>query len=236
MLVAAFTGLLTASASSLPDGPLYGLKQAANQVRLTFASDPQTRASTQMEFLQNALDDLSAEVNDGHNDAAIKQALQIVASRTHDSQQAVAALPTGSEHDAGQQSLNSILTSEDQTLRQLLAHVDWPLRVLFTRQLGVLGDQVPTVTSPLSVHLQPDGTFLVTLNGAFFAPQAEFIIDGQPAGTVLRRSSRQLVVILKRSEMSPTTSPHIFGILNPDGTAAQIVPRKEDDYEGQGSR
>lgn len=234
MLVAAFTSLLTVSANSLPDNPFYGLKQMANQVQLTFANDPQTRASTQMTFLQHALDDLRTEVNDGHSDAAITQALNIVVSRTHDSQQAVAALPASAERGASQQDLARVLASEDQTLRQLLAHVDLPVRVLFTTQLGALGDQVPVVTS-VRVIAQLDGTFLVTLNGEFFASQAEFIVDGQPEGTVLRRNSGQLVVLLTRSAFSSTTHPHTFGVLNPDGTAAQIIHREGDDREGSGS-
>jgi hypothetical protein len=187
-----------------------------------------------MAFLQNALDDLRTEVNDGHSDAAITQALRIVASRTHDSQQAVAALPASSERDAGQQDLARILASEDQLLRHLLAHVDWPLRVLFTKQLGALGDQVPSVTRVL-ISLQPDGTLLVTLNGAFFASQAKFIVDGQPGGTMIRSNSRQLVVLLTRTALSPAIHPHTFGVLNPDGTAAQGTPREEDDHGGQGS-
>lgn len=234
MLVAACTGLLTASANSLPDGPLYGLKQVEDQVRLTFASDPQTRAYTQMDVLRGALEDLKTEVNDGHSDAAITQALHIVASRTQASQQAVAALPTGSERDAGQQNLDRLLVSEDQTLRHLLAHADWSLRVLFTKQLGVLGDPVPAVTR-VTISLQLDGTLLVTLNGVYFASQAEFIVDGQPGGTMLRSNSRQMIVVLTRAALSPAIHPHTFGVLNPDGTAAQGIPRKEDDHEGQDS-
>ncbi|HEX7734653.1 MAG TPA: hypothetical protein VF458_07315 [Ktedonobacteraceae bacterium] len=234
MLVAACTGLLTASANSLPDGPLYGLKQVENQVRLTFASDPQTRAYAQMNVLRDALGDLKTEVNNGHSDAAITQALRIVASRTQDSQQAVRALPAGSERDAGQQDLDHILASEDQLLRHLLAHADWPLRVLFTKQLGALGSQVPSVTR-VSISLQPDGTLLVTLTGAFFASQAEFMVDGQPGGTVLRSNSSQMVVVLTRAALSQTTHLHTFGVLNPDGTAAQIIHREGDDRGGQDS-
>ncbi len=233
IVLLAFAGLLTASAYSLPGSSLYGLKQAENQFRLTFATDSQSRASTQMEFLQSALVDLSTEVNDRHNDTAIKLALQIVASRTNDSREAVAALSAGSERDAAQQDLNRILAQEEQTVRHLLTQVDWPTRVLFTRQLGVLGDQVPIVTSGL-VNAQPGGMLLITLKGAHFDLEARLIIDGQPKGTVSESSTGQLVVFVKSSDLSPNASSHSFGVLNPDGTAAQIVLRKDDDNDAPG--
>lgn len=98
--------------------------------------------------------------------------------------------------------------------------MDWPLRLDFTRQLGVLGDAVPDVMHGM-IHIQSDGTLLITLTGTHFAPHAALIVDGRAMGIVTQSTSWQLVAVISRSNWSSGT--HAFGILNPDGTAAQIV-------------
>lgn len=229
-LLLAFAGLLSVSARSLPGDTLYGLKQAVNQFTLNFTSDPEKLVSAQIDQLRSALDDLSSVVTDGRDDAAIRLALGAVAAKTSASQQAVAALPAGPQRDSGQRALASVLASEDQVLRGLLNHVDWRIRLAFTRQLGALGDAVPTVTQVV-IRLQSNGTFLITLSGTSFMPQATLVIDGQPGGTLVRVSSQQISAVVNRSALPP--GEHTIGILNPDGTAAQTVLNDDDGDESQ---
>jgi IPT/TIG domain len=223
MLMLACAGVLTASARSLPGDALYGLKQAENQFTLTFANDPRNRANVQIGQLHNTLADLNTVVNDKRDDDATRMALNIVAAKTNDSRGAVAALPAGPERDAAQQLLNGALAEEEQLLRHLLDQVDWPMRVAFTRQLGALGDPVPTVTRVV-VSIQTNGTRLITLTGTYFSPHVELIIDGRPVGMVSQSTSEQLVAVISNSAWS--AGEHAFGVRNPDGTAAQM------DFEG----
>lgn len=227
MLVLAFTGLVTTFAGSLPGDPLYNLKQARDQFILASHNNPKDHASEEIEQLHSALSDLSAMVNAGRDDNTIKQALNIVATRTNDSQKAVAALPAGSDHDTAQRNLDSALAEENQTLRHLLNQTDWSMRLDFTQQLGVLGDPVPKVTHVV-VHIQINGTLLITLTGTHFAPQAQLMINGKSMGTVTQSTSGQLVAVISSSKWPPGT--HAFGILNPDGTAAQM-PLGDDHHE-----
>jgi len=220
VLVLVYIGMLTAFTRSLPGDALYGLKQAEQQVARTFASDPQYRASVQIDQLRNSLADLSTVVNDGRGDDAIRLALHDVAAKTSGSQKAVADLPTGTGREAAQRDLAGVLADEKGTLRQLLDHVDWQIRLAFTQQLGVLGDPVPTVTH-VTVRMQGNGTLLITLTGTNFAPHAELIIDGRPGGMVSQSTPQQLVAFISSSALSPGS--HTLGVRNPDGTAAEIV-------------
>jgi len=227
VLMLACVGILTASTRSLPGDALYVMKQAEHQFTLTFAGAPQDRASLQIDQLRSALVDLSTVVNDGRDDDAIRLALDTVAAKTNDSREAVAALSAGPERATAQRSLDGVLAGEEQTLRHLLDHVDWPVRLAFTQQLGALGDPVPTVTHVM-LRTQSNGTLLITLTGTHFAAQAELIIDGRPAGMVSQTTSQQLVAVISNSAWSPGS--YAVGIRNPDGTAAQMVLNVDDNH------
>jgi hypothetical protein len=220
ILVLAFTALVATFTGSLVGSPPAGSKPVVHQITNTFAVTPQNPINDQIMQLHNAIIDLGTMVNDRRDDNAIQQALTSVATSTIDCQKAVAALPAGSERDTDQQNLNSVLAEENQTLRSLLNHVDWPLRLDFTQQLGVLGNTVPNVTHGM-IHTQSNGTLLITLTGTDFAPHAVLIVDGGAMGIVTQSTSWQLVAVISRSNWSSGT--HAFGILNPDGTATQMV-------------
>jgi hypothetical protein len=231
VLILVYIFVLTAYTRSLPGDPLYGLKQAEQQFTRSFADDPLDRAVVQIDQLRSSLVDLSTVVNDGSGDDEIRLALNIVAVKTSESQRAVAVVPAGTGREAAQQDLDSALAMEEQTLRHLLDHVDWPIRLAFTKQFGALGDPVPTVTHVM-VFTQSNGTFLIILTGTHFAPHTELIIDGRPGGMVSPITSEQLVAVISSSTWSP--GAHALGVRNPDGTAAQIVFNGE--YGGHHSR
>ena len=220
VLILVYVFVLTAYTRSLPGDPLYGLKQAEQQFTRTFAVDPQDSASVQINQLRSSLVDLNTVVNDGRGDDAIRLALNIVAVKTSDCQRAVAVVPAGTGREAAQRDLDGTLAVERQTLRHLLDHVGWPIRLAFTKQLGALGDPVPTVTHVM-VLTQNNGTVLIILTGTHFAPHAELIIDGRPGGIVSQSTPEQLVAVISNSAWSP--GAHALGVRNPDGTAAQIV-------------
>jgi hypothetical protein len=225
VLMVACVGLLTVSAHSLPGDALYGLKQAEHQFTLTFENNPQNRVSAQIDLLRSALVDLGAVVNDGRSDDAIRLALDTVAAKTIACRGAVVAVPAGSEREVAQRDLDSILTEEEQTLRHQLDQVDWPIRLAFTQQLGTLGDPVPTVTH-VAIRTQINGMLLITMTGSHFAPQAELIIDGRPAGMVSQTTPEQLVAVISNAAWSPGS--YAVGVRNPDGTAAQKVLNVND--------
>ncbi len=227
-LVLACVGILTASARSLPGDALYGFKQAEEQLRLNFAGNPQDRLSVQIDQLRSALADLNAVANGERGDGAIRLALNTVADTTNNARGAVAALPAGTARDAAQKNLDSALTGEDQTLRALLSHTDWATRLAFTGQLSALGDQTPTVIR-VTALVGRNRALLVTLTGTHFAPGARLVIDGQTAGTITQNTRQQLVAVI--SNATGLYGEHEIGMLNPDGTAAQIAYGKDSDHD-----
>lgn len=220
VLIVACVGVLTASVHSHPGDALYGLKQAEHQLTLTFANNPQNGVSAQIDQLRSALVDLGTVVNDGRGDEAIRLAMETVSAKTSACREAVAALPAGSERQIAQHDLNNILAEEKQILHHQLDRVDWPMRLAFTRQLGVLGDHVPAVTHVV-VRTQINSMILITMTGSYFAPQAELIINGQPVGKVNQSTSVQLIALISNSNLAP--GANAFDVRNPDGTAAELV-------------
>jgi hypothetical protein len=234
VLLIAFASLLTLSAHGFPGNAPSESQQAENQETLTPGNAPQNRADAAISQLRSSLADLSTVVDEGRGDGAIQQALNTVSAWTSNSREAVSALPAGSELQVDQQSLKEALAEEDQTLRLLLKHVDWPMKVAFTRQLGVLGDPVPTVIH-VTALAQINETLLVTLTGTNFAPGARLVIDGKAMGIVSQRSASLLVAVVGNDEWSSST--HTVGMLNPDGTAAaaQVVFHLHDnDHDSSG--
>src|SRR5260370_1422217 len=223
LLILAFTGLL---AHSLPGDLSSRSQQAEHQLTPTFANDPQARVRVDLQLLQSALGDLRSVVAARRGDHAIRLALQSVAARTSAWREAVAAGPAGSQPATTQQDLSSVLAQEEQTIRQLLNQVDWPMQLLVTRPVGVLGEAVPTV-SHVTLSAQSNGSFLVTLTGTHFAAQAKLMVAGQPTGTLSLVTPERLVAILRSSRPFPESDA--FGVLNPDGTAAQ---NNEDTING----
>lgn len=225
VFIIAGIGILTASVRSQPGDALYGLSQAEKQFTLTFAGAPPNRANLQIDQLRSAIVELNTTVQEGRDDSAIKLALDTVATKTSDSQKAVAALPVDSMREESHRALSSVLSKEAQTLHLLLNNVDWPLRLAFTNQLGALGESVPTVTSVV-LHTQSNGTLLIILTGTNFASQPQLMINGLQNGKLSQSTPTQLIAISGNTAWA--SGAYTIGIRNPDGTAAQLVINVHD--------
>ncbi len=141
---------------------------------------------------------------------------------TNTSQERVKALPVGSGLSAMQQNLAIEIAEEKQTLHLTLNQVDWPLKVDFTRQLGVVGEPVSTIASVV-VSAENSGALQVTLTGSHFSSSAQLVVDGRRVGNISQNTSKKLVASF--SPAGNFSGIHTIGILNPDGTAAQTTFR-----------
>lgn len=220
VLLLTFVGITTVAAKSLPGDPLYGMKQLERHVALAWAGDQGERASLQLTQLQQAMADLNTVVREHRSDAAIQEALATVAADTQASQQAVHVLPAGQPHMALEQTLTNTLKGERTSLHRLLSQVGWSQRVAFTRQLGALGEAVPSI-SGVTVSWDSSDTPTITITGKNFAPGVRLVIDGSPRGVVLSSTTTALRVLVRASDWSGSQMGTI-GIVNPDRTAAQI--------------
>ena len=225
-----FLGVNRVAANSLPGDPLYGLKQIQQQMALSNASGPANRANVQITQLRSALADLESEVNSGRSDADVSAALQVVASDTQASQAAVNAVPASSEHDAVAQTLANVMQTEQDTLYRLLGNLHWSVRLAFTQQLGALGVQVPQV-SQVKVISNSHDTLTLQVTGVNFVPGTQLVINGASRGTITQLTSTTLVVVIPESAWPEDT--HTVGVVNPDGTAAQVTVSGDDGAHGE---
>ncbi len=220
VLLLTFLGITSVAAKSLPGEPLYGIKQLEQHVALAWAGDQSARASLQLTQLQQAIADLGTVVREHRSDAAIEEALATVAADTQAGQNAVHALPAGQQRVALEQTLANTLNDERTSLHRLLSQVNWESRVTFTHQLGALGEAVPSITG-VTVSWDSGDTPTLTITGKNFAPGARLVIDGSPRGVVLSSTTTTLRVLVRASDWSGSQMGTI-GVVNPDGTAAQI--------------
>lgn len=233
ILLVVFTSLLTMLSYGLPGNSTPHLKTTQSQATPVPTNAAQSRAEEAIGQLDDALVNLNTVVRAGRDDKAIKQALNLVTTRTQNSQAAVAALPVGTQFQATQQHLAEELTEEKQTLSRLLNQVGWPIKLIFTQQLGRLGEAIPLV-SHVVVRTLSDGVLGITLRGSNFALQGKFIVDGKHMGNIGQITDSQLEATITHTWWDPGT--HTIGILNTDGTAAQIVYHSNNDgYEQPGT-
>lgn len=231
VLLFASVGITTVAANSLPGDTLYGIRQLEQHVALAWTGDQSARASLQLTQLQQAIADLSTVVSKHRSDAAISEALATVAADTQASQKAVHGLPEGQPRVALEQTLANTLFDERTSLHRLLSQVGWSQRVAFTRQLGALGEAVPSITG-VTVSWGSNDTLTLLITGKNFAPGARLVIDESSRGVVLQGSTTSLQVSVHTSDM-PSHMMSTIGVVNPDGTAAQFAYSGNWNQHGQ---
>jgi hypothetical protein len=231
VLLFTFLGMTTAAANSLPGDALYGIKQWEQRVAVAWTGDQSARASLQLTQLQQAIADLRTVVSQHRSAATIEEALATVAADTQASQGAVHALPTGQPREALAHSLTKTLQEERGALHHLLSRVDWEGQLAVTRQLGALGEPVPTIAQVRMVE-DTDDALVLTVNGKNFAPGAHLVINGSPRGIVLSNTPTTLRVLVQASDL-PHHDAYTIGAVNPDGTAAQVRLAGGQDHPGQ---
>ncbi|HEU5373841.1 MAG TPA: hypothetical protein VFV38_00225 [Ktedonobacteraceae bacterium] len=226
VLLVAFGSLLTISVQVLPGDPFA-------KVTPTLANNAQNHANEALRQLENALVHLNTVVNGSSDDTTIKQAFEMVVASTQNSQSTVAALSTDPRFQTTRQRLAERLTEEKHILSNLLNQVNWSIKVVFTQQLSILGEAVPTITY-VTVQMLSSDVLRITLSGSNFAFQCQSVIDGKRIGSVSQITANRLVAIVTNIRWEPGT--HTIGVLNPAGTAAQIVYHSSNDrYEPPGT-
>lgn len=224
VLVLAFTIFIANFSLSLSGRSHYTAQQPTQHS----ASEPATHVTDEINRLHAALMTLSQVVNDRNDDQVIQQALALVVTRTQSCHAAVEALPTGPERESAQQKLHIALDEESRTFYSLLKLVDWSIKLRLTQQLGALDKPVPQIKE-IAVQEQEDAMMKITLTGMHFASGANFMIDGKPGGSISKINAERLIGLINHAELFSGT--HAFGVLNPDGTAAQIAFEVHDDID-----
>ncbi|HEX5570468.1 MAG TPA: IPT/TIG domain-containing protein, partial [Ktedonobacterales bacterium] len=145
-------------------------------------------------------------------------------------------LQTGGVRDALATQLATLQQSARQDLRSALPSLSWATRAHITTVLGQLGDRIPQVAQAGITGVTINGNYIwiITIDGSDFSSTALVLIDGQPVGTIVTRSSTTIVAHVPGNDLS--AGSHVLGVGNPDDTASMLTgvssAGAQDDHGG----
>lgn len=226
--------LALAARTTSPSNPLYLLKRWEQHVQIQFTS-PDNQVTLHFQLARDDLKTLSS-LADANHKQAYEQTLLDLDQQINNAEAAIKNVPPGPSHDHLIGDLASLKTNIRQTLRLLLSRLTFPERLVTTSELARVGDIVPlltnaTVTLPASTH----GIATISLEGKNIAANAQLLVDGRVigGGGTLRHGLLTFEV-----NWNGNQHPQNLGILNPDGTAAQIavITTKKGNGNGNGTQ
>lgn len=230
VLLLAF-GVLTAAAAAGPGSPLYGLHRIEQSVHVALAGNPADRMRLHLSYASDALIAANAAAHAGDN-ATFGDALATLRSELAAASSELANIPPGGDYDTLSAQLVSLRSRVISNLRSDLPPLSWSSRLAATDALAAFGNDVPRVTGATAQRARDASThsWHVVITGSGFAPGAQLLVNGQPAGTVVSVTTTTFVA----DYTAPNgESPGALGVANPDATAAQtqhitVVPPGQD--------
>lgn len=215
------TGVLAVAAQiSNPDNPLYKVKRWEQHVQISLASSSGNQAELDLQFARDRLGML-ANLADPAHQGAYQQALMDMDQQISAAANAINAVPAGAYHARLASELAALQVDARHILRGLLSQLSLPERLQTTGELGRLGDNVPLLKSvEILLPAHPNGNASISISGQDIQPGAQLLVDGQllEAHSSLQNGSNIFV-----ANWIGDQHPHMIGILNPDGTAAQTT-------------
>ena len=212
--------LALAAQVSDPTSPLYGLKRWEQHVQLQFSGSPVDQATLDLQFARDRLTTLSSLADPVHTEVFL-QALSELDQQLNSAASAINGLPPGSQHNQIAKDLISLKSDTVRVLRGLLARLALPERLATTDELARLGASVPhLISGTLTLPAQSTGHATISIAGNGIQPGAQLLVDGKPSGVTGTLQSGQMNFTLN---WNGNQHPQSLGILNPDGTAAQIT-------------
>ncbi|HZR42210.1 MAG TPA: hypothetical protein VFB12_18975 [Ktedonobacteraceae bacterium] len=213
------TGVLLAAERTTNSGsPLYQVKRWEQGVQKTLASSPVDKAELDRQSLRDQLHGL-ANVADADHTEAYDQAIANLDQQIHSFIQTINGLPGGSDHQRLLNELEDLKTETRQTLRELLPRLTIAERQTTTNELGRLGDSVPELTNASMVlTMQPKEEAIISITGSHLLPQAQLLVNDQPAPSIgILQNGVYVFMLAWTGQQAPTT----LGIMDHDDTVAQ---------------
>jgi hypothetical protein len=232
-------GALGAAASrALPDQPLYGLRRLESAILPASTKSAEVTARQRLQNAQQALIAFNTAVAQHEDAHTIDIALVTFAQQEQLAVTSIIGLQSGGNRDALVAQLEALQHNAQQDLRTALPGLDWVTRANVTAVLGQLGEPIPRVTQAgiAGVTINGDYIWIITINGSDFSSTALLLVDGQPMGTIVSRSSTTIVAHIPGNDLSPGS--HALGVGNLDDTASMISGVSsvgaQDDHGGSG--
>ncbi|RAQ94266.1 DUF5667 domain-containing protein [Thermogemmatispora tikiterensis] len=213
--------LVLAAQVTDPANPLYTLRRWEQHVEIQLSSNPASQATLNLQMAREQLSVLVRLADSGQGEA-YQQGLLDLDRQVDAAASAIARLPAGPQRDQLAGDLAALKSDSIHELRHLLSRLGLPERLATTRELGQLGDTVPTlahVTVVLQSH-STNGLVTITLTGSDLQPGAQLLVNGAVVEAhETQRQSQGLIVFVTNWQGNQRLQS--LGILNPDGTVAQ---------------
>jgi hypothetical protein len=214
-------GVLIASAQITdPNNPLYGVNQWEQNVQISLSGSPADRAGLDLQFAGDRLNTLVDLVN-ASNAQAYEQQLVELDRQIDNAVQSINQVPVGAQRDQLESRLATFQTHVSYVLRGFLPQLTLQERLATTEILADLGNGVPHLQSvQLILPTHPGGLATIIITGSDLESGAQLVIDGRVMGA---SGSLQNGVYTFMVSWNGKQQAHSIGILNPDGTFAQIT-------------
>jgi hypothetical protein len=213
------TGVLfVASQTHDPANPLYAMKRWEQEVQREINTTPQDRARISLQIARDQLSTLAYTTNPSYS-KKYQQALDELTEELTNATQIIQTLPEGQIRDQLVGDLSRCKTDARQTLRDLLPQLALPEQLVTTRELGWLGDTIPSLQK-VEIEMHAD-VMTLRLHGSYLVADAQLLLDHAPMSTQGTLQDNTLVFVITWSNQQQV--PHTLGILNPDGTGTETT-------------
>lgn len=252
LVAAAILGALVSGAAALlpqvpPTSFLYPAHQAQQRIEVLLAIGPTSKAQNQVGFAQNSLHQFENAL-DQNNAATYESFFTTFQSDLDNADQAVQAVPAGSDRNALAKAVESLRKQAVGALHQALPRANWANRLQATKALKTLGASVPSIQSVNVTHSsgkpgngKPGGGtsgsggqgngnsgsggapkgLVIHVHGSGFVDGAILYINGNVMVSVTSVTSHDLEATL--SGVSTLRAGTTVGVSNPDFSVAQLT-------------
>ncbi|HLZ22394.1 MAG TPA: hypothetical protein VKQ30_09750 [Ktedonobacterales bacterium] len=218
VLLLAF-GTLTAAASAGPGSLLYSLHRLEQGVRVALSGSAADRMRLHLGYASDALNVTNGAARTGDT-TSFSDALSTLRYEMAAAAGELRDIPPGAEHDSLAAQLTALSDRAVVGLSADLPLLSWANRLATTDALASFGDNVLRVTSATAQRTQNPSAHIwhIVVIGSGFAPGAQLLVNGRPAGIVTAVSNTTLTADYTASDGQP---PETIGVANADDTAAQ---------------
>ncbi|MGB8348132.1 MAG: DUF5667 domain-containing protein [Ktedonobacteraceae bacterium] len=226
--------LMVSSQVTNPNNPLYALNQWEQNVRISLSGSPAGRATLDLQFANDRLNTLTDLTN--LSDAqAYEQQLEKLDQQIKNAVQSINQVPAGAQRDQLKSRLATFEIQARQVLRGLLPRLALVERLATTVTLADLGGSVPHLQNVQFISpSHPGGQTTIIITGSDLELGAHLVIDGQVMGVSGSLQNGVYTYMVCWNGNGKQQSYNI-GILNPDGTFAQITILGPSGSGGSGS-
>jgi Domain of unknown function (DUF5667) len=227
------SGVLAVAAQvSNPENPLYAVKHWEQQVQVSLANSPESRAALDVQFARERLSALAGLAGPAHAQA-YRQALADFDQQVSAAASAIQGLSSEADRTRLGSQLAALEGEARHTLRGLLPRLALAEALLTTDELGRLGETVPRLRSvEIALPAHPNEQATISITGDDVQPGAQLLVNGRVTNA---QGFFQAGSYVFTTGWNGEQQPQSIGILNPDGTVAQTTAITLKSANGNGN-